>query len=408
MFDFIHEISQTLSHNKVRTALTGIAVTWGIFMLIVLLGLARGVTNNFDEAMADNRSSKIRVYAGKTSTPYRGNREGREIMMTENDLKSVHDRNQRYVDQITTSRQGSATIKSLKASISGDYNGIYPVEFSRDNFGSIVEGRTINMRDLDEQKKVVLIPETYASQFFPPDGKNAVRQHLSINGLSFLVVGVYSSEWNDQIYIPFTVAQMMAKNKNDLYNMSVNLKEIHSEEDAVAAEKGIRETLAANHNFDPKDENAIYVSNYYTNAMTVKQGMNILDTCVWILGILTLLTGIVGVSNIMFVTVRDRTHEIGIRRAIGARPHQILFQVIAESISITLVFGYIGIVLGMIATQLVAMIAESNNVPLSNPTVSLAIALEVTMVLVISGALAGLFPAIKALKVKPVEALHYE
>ncbi len=200
---------------------------------------------------------------------------------------------------------------------------------------------------------------------------------------------------------------MMASDKEDLRQLSVDLKDVHTEEDGNSAEEGVRKTLAENHNFDEKDENAVYISNYFTNTLRSKNGLAILDTCVWVLGILTLLTGIVGISNIMFVTVRERTHEIGIRRAIGARPRQILSQVIVESVAITVLFGYIGIVLGTAVSQIIAKLIGDDG-PLLNPTVSLSIAMEVTLVLVVAGALAGLFPAMKALKIKPVEALRDE
>ncbi len=200
---------------------------------------------------------------------------------------------------------------------------------------------------------------------------------------------------------------MLSSNQNKFGNLSVELKNVSTEADGSDAESGIRKTLAAFHNFDPEDENAVYISNDFNNALTGKMAMGILDTCVWVLGILTLLTGIVGISNIMFVTVKERTHEIGIRRAIGAKPHKILTQVIAESVAITVLFGYIGIVLGTAVTQLLSSVIGNADM-LRNPTVSLSIAFEVTLVLIVAGALAGLFPALKALKVKPVEALRDE
>lgn len=200
---------------------------------------------------------------------------------------------------------------------------------------------------------------------------------------------------------------MLAADKEDLGTLSVSLKDVKTEEDGNSAETGIRNTLSSVHNFDPDDENAVYISNYFTNSLKAGQAMVILDTSVWVLGILTLLTGIVGISNIMFVTVRERTHEIGIRRAIGAKPRKILIQVIAEAVGITLLFGYLGIVFGMVVTQIISYLIGPDG-PLTNPTVSIAIALEVMAVLVVSGAVAGLFPALKALKVKPVEALRDE
>ena len=407
MTDLAREIMQTLSHNKLRTALTGIAVTWGIFMLIVLLSMARGVTNAFDYNMLSRNTAMIRIWAGKTSVPYNGNREGRYIEFDDKDLKAVPARNQKYVEAISSRVSGGGNLSTSKGEVSQSYSGVYPLESSRLNPGDLKQGRFINDRDMQEKAKVIVIPMYYAKQLFPPDGEGALGGRVNCNGLSMKVVGVYESRNRRDVYIPFTTARMLSSDQNKLDNLSIDLKNVSTEADGTAAEDGIRETLSSIHNFDPKDDNAIYVGNYFNNSLTGKAAMGILDTCVWVLGILTLLTGIVGISNIMFVTVRERTHEIGIRRAIGAKPRKILTQVIAESVSITVLFGYIGIVLGMMVTQLIAHFVDDGEM-LRNPTVSLAIAFEVTLVLIVSGALAGLFPALKALKVKPVEALRDE
>lgn len=393
-----------MGHNKLRTALTGIAVTWGIFMLIVLLGMARGVTNGFNENVMQNNTTNLRIWAGSTSLPYHGNREGRRIWMKDADMKVVPKNNPEFVDGVTSRISGGGTLSTPKAQVSQSFSGVFPNEFSISNRGKMKAGRFITDRDMQEKAKVMVIPQYYAGQLFPPSG-DALGKRVDYAGLSFLVVGIYESEWNRDVYIPFTTARMMSSNREDLGTMTVELKNVHSEKDGTGAEEGVRQTLAQQHDFDPKDENALYISNSFTNALKGQNAMNILNTSVWVLGLLTLLTGIVGISNIMFVTVKERTHEIGIRRAIGARPYQILSQVIAESVAVTVLFGYIGIVLGMVVTQVIAGAFAD---VLNNPTVNLSMALEVTAVLVLAGALAGLFPALKALKVKPVEALRDE
>lgn len=407
MTDLAREIWQTLGHNKLRTVLTGIAVTWGIFMLIVLLSMARGVTNAFDYNMLSRNTAMIRVWGGKTSIPYHGNREGRFIEFDESDQKIVAQENSGYVEGISSSVSGGGKLSTPKGEVSQEYKGVYPSDFNPSHHGDIKQGRFLNDRDMKGKGKVMVIPEYYAKQLFPPEGEGALGGRVDCNGLSFKVVGVYESQWNREVYIPFTTARMLSSDQNKFENLYVELKNVSTEADGTEAESGIRNTLAAAHDFDPKDDNAVYISNDFKNALTGKMAMGILDVSMWVLGILTLLTGIVGVSNIMFVTVKERTHEIGIRRAIGAKPHKILTQVIAESVSITLLFGYIGIVLGTAATQLFTSLVGNNGV-LRNPTVSLAIAFEVTLVLIVAGAFAGVFPALKALKVKPVEALRDE
>lgn len=408
MRDLISEILQTLSHNKLRTSLTGLSVSWGIFMLIVLLSMARGVTNSFEENIASGSHANMRIWGGMTSKPYHGNREGRRINLKEREMSVLEDEHPQYVKEVSSVIYGNNdTISTGTKSVSTAYTGVYPSYIKTIAALDIVDGRNINDNDMKRRSKVMLLPIEYAKQLFPPEGKGAVGQRVTCAGLSFQIIGVYEGRWSRDVYIPFTTAQMMARDKYRLGSMTVSLQNVKTEEDGDKAEEGIRNTLAQSYDFDPKDESALWINNRFNDSLQQGTAMSMLNIGVWILGILTLLTGVVGISNIMFVSVRERTHEIGIRRAIGAKPRSILSQILAESVAITLLFGYIGIVFGTLVSQLLAMAFA--DVPfLKNPTVSLSIAFEVTAVLVIAGAFAGLFPALKALKVKPVEALRDE
>lgn len=408
MRDLISEILQALSHNKLRTSLTGLSVSWGIFMLIVLLSMARGVTNSFEENIASGSHANMRIWGGMTSKPYHGNREGRRINLKEREMSVLEDEHPQYIKEVSSVIYGNNdTISTGTKSVSTAYTGVYPSYIKTIAALDIVDGRNINDNDMKRRSKVMLLPIEYAKQLFPPEGKGAVGQRVTCAGLSFQIIGVYEGRWSRDVYIPFTTAQMMARDKDRLGSMTVSLQNVKTEEDGDKAEEGIRNTLAQSYDFDPKDESALWINNRFNDSLQQGTAMSMLNIGVWILGILTLLTGVVGISNIMFVSVRERTHEIGIRRAIGAKPRSILSQILAESVAITLLFGYIGIVFGTLVSQLLAMAFA--DVPfLKNPTVSLAIAFEVTAVLVIAGAFAGLFPALKALKVKPVEALRDE
>lgn len=407
MIDLINEIIQTLRNNKVRTILTGIAVTWGVFMLIVLLAVAKSVTDDFEQDINDGSSERIRVFGGRTSVPWQGNKEGRRIRLEERDLKEVPVGASPYVKDIRTNISGGATVSTPKGEIKRSYEGAYPSQIMEQHKDNIIEGRLFNDKDMSEARKVALLPESFMSQLFPPEGKDGVGKIVRINGLAFKVVGVYTSKWDKTVYIPYTTAMKMTTDRRDLGELTVMLQNVKTEEDGKGAEEAVKNTLARTHNFDPKDERALWISNYFTNVLTAKKGIAILDVSVWVLGILTLLTGIVGTSNIMFVSVRERTHEIGIRRAIGAKPRKILTQILAESVAITVLFGYAGIAVGTGVTQLISFIFKQADFPFT-PTVSIPIAIEVTAVLVVAGAVAGLFPALKALKVKPVEALRDE
>lgn len=408
MFDLISEILQTLRHNKLRTALTGFAVAWGIFMLIVLLGVGNGVTGSFREHAMTPGSQKINVWPGRTSKPYHGYREGRYIPLKSADLDRVADENRSTVREVTSTIYGSTdTISYGTKSITSSYTGVYPSQLKLRDEMTMERGRFINDKDMAARAKVIVLSKDDATSLGLPDSDEALGKQLRISGLSFKVVGIYTSRWGRKIYIPFSTARMLAGNDDDLGSMSVMLHNVETAEQGDQVEADVRRTLAAAHDFDPDDTSAVWIWNQFSQGMKGLQAMNILNASIWILGLLTLLSGVVGISNIMFVSVRERTHEIGIRRAIGAKPRSILTQIMAESIAITTLFGYIGIVLGSAATGVVdALFGESDF--MTHPHVDLSIAVQVTAVLILAGAMAGLFPALKSLKVKPVEALRDE
>ncbi|MDE6278202.1 MAG: ABC transporter permease [Muribaculaceae bacterium] len=409
MRDLFSEIMEALRHNKLRTALTGLSVSWGIFMLIVLLGLARGMTNNFEENMSNSSQARIEVWSGRTSKPYKGNREGRYIEFRSSDMQALKDEHEDFVENVSSIIYGNSLTMSIGSeSVQAGLTGVYPDNLRNRGISQLLAGRNITDRDLKTRAKVLLLPKEYATLFFPGMPPDAIiGRRANCGGLSFTIVGVYDGRFDRSIYIPFTTAQMMAEKKDEVGALTVNLRNVSTEEDGMRAEDGVRNTLAQLHTFDPKDESALWISNRFVSSLKGAMATGILNMSVWILGVLTLLTGVVGISNIMFVSVRERTHEIGIRRAIGAKPRSILTQVIAESVAITVLFGYIGIVLGTAVTQGLSLFLTPEQ-GFRNPTVSLSIALQVTAVLVIAGALAGMFPAMRALKVKPVEALRDE
>ena len=395
MFDLISEILQTLRHNKLRTALTGFAVAWGIFMLIVLLGVGNGVTGSFREQAMTPGAQKISIWPGRTSKPYHGYREGRVISLKNADIKRITDDNRQTVREVTSILYGSTD------------TGVYPSEIKLRDEMTMERGRFINEKDMAGRAKVIVLSKDDAASLGLPDTDEALGKQIRMSGLSFKVVGIYTSRWGREIYIPFSTARMLAGNDDDLGSMRVMLHNVETAEQGDQVEADVRRSLAAAHDFDPDDTSAVWIWNQFSQGMKGLQAMNILNASIWILGLLTLLSGVVGISNIMFVSVRERTHEIGIRRAIGAKPRSILTQIMAESIAITTLFGYIGIVLGSAATGVVdALFGESDF--MTHPHVDLSIAVQVTAVLILAGALAGLFPALKSLKVKPVEALRDE
>ena len=270
----------------------------------------------------------------------------------------------------------------------------------------MVHGRFINERDLSERRKVVVINEDNARLLFGA-ADSAVGRRVDCMGLSWAVAGVYSSARSRTSYVPFTTAMMLTGNSGRINTMNVRLADVHDISDAEEAEAAVRGVLSRRHEFASDDNGAVHIWNRFENYLQQKKSIDILQMVVWVIGLLTMLSGIVGVSNIMFVSVRERIHEIGVRRAIGAKPRSILIQVLAESVAITAIFGYVGVFLGILVTEVIDKLIGQSDF-LYNPRVDINIAVEVTVVLIVVGALAGLFPAIKATKVKPVEALRDE
>lgn len=405
MFDLFREISQTISNNKLRTALTGLAVAWGIFMLIVLLGAARGVVNNFQDQASTSSVNSIRLWSGTTSMPYKGYKDGRWVRMHQKDMDAIEKEVPAAKEVAITTTVSGHTIVGPKDYINASLNAVYPDE-ARSQRISDIKGRFINQKDISDLRRSIVLHRENAALLFG-DADKALGQEVQVAKLSWKVVGVYDHRWRKSTFIPYTTYKAISGANGYVDEMTVRVDGIASEEEADATEQQIRSVLARRHEFDPEDSNAVWIWNQFANYLKQSQGMIYLNLAVWVIGILTLLTGIVGVSNIMFVSVRERIHEIGIRRAIGAKPKNIILQILAESVAITALFGYIGLVAGMAVLQVLnAFIGDEQG--FKNPTVDISIAVQVTIALIVAGAIAGLFPAIKATKVKPVEALRDE
>lgn len=408
MIDLANEIWQTMRNNKLRTALTGVAVAWGIFMLIVLLGMSRGVINAFEANMSKRGSNNIEVWGGITTEPFHGYKMGRDIQLKADDMGLLKTHGGDKVKNVTASIQGySVTMSTDKDYAQGNYEGVFPSEL-KNHGNEMICGRFINDVDIREQRKVIVLSVKMAESLYDSP-QVAVGKSLKVGDLMFQVVGVFDSRHSRSVYIPYTTACALAGNNGNVDVLKIEIQNVSTPVDGQNAEDNVRRTLGNIHEFNSEDPGAIWIWNQFNEHLTMSSGMSILNITVWVIGIFTLLSGIIGVSNIMFVSVKERTHEIGIRRAIGARPRSILTQIILESVSITTLFGYIGIILGTAVTAVLAnVIGEHPDRGFLNPGVNISIAFQVTLVLIIAGALAGLFPALKALKVKPVEALRDE
>lgn len=419
MRDIITEIWSTAKRNKLRTALTGFAVAWGIFMLIFLLGSGNGLINALEQNAGSVLDNSMVVYSGQTSIPYNGLQEGRYIELEDQDFSTTNQKFNHIIDKAgATIWQGTANVALGENYFSSSMEGVYPNMAEIDKM-DMLHGRFINQVDINENRKVLVLSETNAKELEPHDCGKLIGQQVKVDNIAFQVVGIYDndeSEMNDVVYTPFTTLRILYNKGDRADRFMFSFHGLESEEENEAFEDAYRRTINANHQAAPEDEETIWIWNRFLNNMQMNQGMSIIRTALWIIGIFTLLSGIVGVSNIMLISVKERTREFGIRKAIGAKPLSILKLIIVESVIITTFFGYIGMVIGIAANQYMdATIGhEQTDTGLFkttlfvNPTVGLDVCVEATLVMIIAGTLAGLIPARKAAHIRPIEALRAE
>ncbi|MDD4514005.1 ABC transporter permease [Massilibacteroides sp.] len=424
MFDFenTREIWSTIKKNKLRTFLTGFSVAWGIFMLIVLLGASNGLRNGIMYNFRNMADNKVNVWARYTTLPYDGLPTNRRIQFTEEDLAAISNEHPE-IDLKSATIYRSDTISFGEEYVTGSLNGVFPahakINFITMNAGN---GRFLNDLDIYGRRKVIVISPRMAEVLFREI--SPLGQYVKIGAGMFQVVGVYHDEdkSNDSpAYIPFSTGQLLYNKGYGLSNLMFTVKGVLTEEDNKAFEDRFRASMAKRHRFDPADKNAIGMWSTANEFRMMNGMMNGITFFVWIVGIGTLMAGIVGVSNIMLITVRERTREFGIRKAIGAKPSSILQLIIFESIMVTAVFGYVGMLGGIGLTEIINYGMEMSQAGAStggnmgentsifrNPTVSLGISISATLLIIIAGVLAGYFPARKAVKVSAVEAMRYE
>jgi putative ABC transport system permease protein len=409
MFDFDswQEILNTMRKNKLRTILTGFSVFWGIFMLIILLGSGMGLENAAKNSFKRGAINSVWVFPGRTSMSFQGMKPGREIHFHDNDFTETRALNEE-IDHIT-SRFAIYYNTILKY---GSKTGQYTIESARESDiyleqMDILAGRFINLKDVEKMRKVAVISPIVRDYFFADT--DPIGKYILANGIAFKVVGVFkdASERNHyRIYIPTTTAQSLYNGRNRVSYLGLTVKNL-SVKESKDFEQKLRQQFGRRHKFDSKDNNAFNVNNnwqYYNQMLNVFLGIKIF---IWVIGILSIIAAIVGVANIMIITVKERTKEIGVRKALGATPGSIIKMVLFESILITAFFGYIGLFIGTFIIEMVSKNIPPNEM-FMNPDVNLPTAIGATLLLVLTGALAGYIPARNAANIKPIEALRDE
>lgn len=419
MRDIIVEIWSTVRRNKLRTALTGFAVAWGIFMLIFLLGAGNGLINAMLLQNSKFLDNSMIVSGGMTTKAYNGLKEGRAIELNDRDMAVTGNNFSANVDETGGSvSQSGLTFSSGANYVGGTLEGVYPNEIEI-NKKEMLYGRFINHIDIEQKRKVLVLSEDDAKELMPNGTERIIGQYVDVDSLAFRVVGVYKADrsgMNTSAYTAFTTIRTIYNKGDEVGSIVFSFKGLDTQEANDAFETQYRARINGNHSAAPDDEGSVWIWNRFTRNLQMNTGMNMIRTALWIVGLFTLLSGIVGVSNIMLITVKERTREFGIRKAIGAKPLSILRLIIIESIVITTFFGYIGMLAGIAANEYMDATIGRMKVNSGlfeatmfyNPTVGIGVCIAATVVMIVAGTLAGLIPARKAARIRPIEALRAE
>lgn len=411
-----HDIFIRLQQNKLRTALTGLSVSVGIFLLIVLLGAGNGLIHAFNHNNQMFSTDAISIYPGRTSKPFKGWKEDRNIKFDNIDVDNTavvaKSKVKSTAGKLTSSEKtASAHQHYFKTTLYGQSPEAYKIERL-----SLAKGRYINELDLKEQRKVVVIPDYSAEETFGSI-EAAIGDYLNIDSVSYQVVGVLESNGNkgqSRCHIPFTTYRTIFHTGFDVPEIVIQTYKPEVDESFEALKAAWCKSLGARHDFAEDDESAVWISSVAQGAKEQNLALTMLQRALWVVGLLTLMSGVVSISNIMLITVKERTKEFGIRKALGARPWAILRSVLTESVIITLFFGYIGLVAGVAVTEWMNVVSGQQVTEFLNfrfytfldPTIDLSVAFSALLTLIIAGLLAGFFPARRAVKIKPITALN--
>ncbi len=406
--DNLHEILSAMRKNKLRTFLTGFAVAWGIFMLVILLGAGKGLENGVKTEFNDDAINSLWVSPGVTSVPHEGHRVGRRLRFDNEDYAHVKKRiegtefvTNRYMmwNQVTNYKKESASYH---------LRGTTPEHKLLENT-IIREGRFLNQDDIRERRKVTVVSTLVQEELFKD--KSPIGKYIKIAGTPYKVIGLYHDEGSDwelrNLYVPVSTLQLIQNDPNRLNRIMTTVG------DASVAESyqiawDINTYMAQKYNYNPMDLRAIRINNNVENYQKVMNLFGNIELFIWFVGMGTIFAGIVGIGNIMTIVVKERTREIGIRKALGASPLSIIALILTEAVFITSVAGYIGMLLGVVTLEsLSGAIGDSVEV-FKRPEINFQVAILATVVLVVAGLLAGLIPAQRAARIEPVVALREE
>ena len=401
------EIFDTISKNKLRTFLSGFTVALGIFIFIILFGLGNGLKNTFQEFFLDDASNTIFIYPGRTSEPYKGFKANRRIEFENEDLKEIDENFAFFIEYLTPRITRSALTRYKNESNTYPTRAVAPGhQFIEKTI--LMKGRYINPSDLEEKKKSAVIGRLVAKDLFK--GEDPIGKYINIGTIAFKVIGVFQDDGGDNeernIYIPYTTRQLIEKSNDKVDQIIVTFRKELGHAGALALEKSLKNYFKEKKSIAPSDPNGVYFQNLTDDLKQSQQFAVVLQLIVSFVGLGTLIAGIIGISNIMVFVVKERTKELGIRKALGATPISVIQMILQESVFITTISGYIGLFLGILVLENIGLTLEEYFI--KNPFIDFGTAFAATLVLIIFGAVAGYIPAKRASSIKPIVALRDE
>ncbi len=410
MFDLDRwiELFQTLSKNKLRTVLSGFTISFAILLFTLLFGIGNGLKHTFEKQFAGDAQNSIYINSGRTTKPYKGLQSGRQIQFRNDDTKFMNEKFEGDIQFFSPNIQRF----NVQAIYKGEQNrytvrGVYP-DYQPLEESVIENGRFLSVLDIKNKAKVIAIGRLVEKDLFGEF--NAVGKNISLDGISYKVIGVFSDPGGDNderyIYTPFTTAQGIYKPYDELDYFGLTFNPNLSVDQALSFSNLLTKMLKEKHNVDPRDQGAIRVRNYAEGTKNVQQFMGFLNGLILLIGLGTLVAGIIGISNIMVYIVKERTKELGIRKALGATPKSIIGMIMLESIFVTAIAGYIGLLIGVFSLKAIGSNLEKYFI--LNPSVETYVIVGATIILVVAGTIAGYIPAKRAAKIKPIVALNDE
>ena len=403
--DLWREIFQSINMNRTRTLLSGFTVTFAILLFAILFGIANGLSNTFDQAFVDDATNSIFIFSGQTSKAHKGLQAGRQIQFKNEDLDYVKDEFGDKVQYITARiyKGVNATFRNEKGSYS--VRAVHPDHQFLENT-LVTQGRYINQLDIDNKTKVVVIGRLVEEDLFKKT--TALGKYINLSGIQYKIVGIFSDDGGDNeerlIYMPVTTAQQIYGNNDYIDQINLTYNPNLNYDQAISFSNVLTNKLKERFTVADSDQRAIRVRNLANEAKGVNAMTSGLGIIILVIGFGTLIAGVVGISNIMIFIVKERTKEIGIRKALGASPKSIVSIILVESILITIIAGFLGLFIGMGVLELVGPSLEKYFI--KDPAVSLSLVIGATITLILAGGIAGYLPAKKASKIKPIVALR--